>query len=53
MNITKSREIGVREFNGRWYLYWNDTKQTIASFESQFDAYSARRSILKTITIQR
>jgi len=42
------KHIYVREFVGRWYLVWSDTNQTIASFKTQFEAYSARRSILSS-----
>jgi hypothetical protein len=45
--------IYVREFGTRWYLIWSDTHQTIASFSNQFEAYSARRSILDQITLNR
>jgi len=41
------KPIFITEWRGKWYLSWSDTKQTIASFHSQFDAYSARRFILK------
>jgi hypothetical protein len=46
------KPIAVREFVGRWYLYWEDTQQTIASFHTQFEAYAARRAILKTYNPQ-
>jgi len=42
------KEIYIREFDGRWYLVWTDTNQTIASFKTQFEAYSARRAILSS-----
>lgn len=38
--------IGVFSQNSKWYLYWKDTDQIIASFRTQIDAYYARRSIL-------
>lgn len=38
--------IYIKEFVGRWYLVWRDTNRTIASFETQFQAYGARRAIL-------
>lgn len=43
------KPIGIREFVGRWYLYWTSDQQTIASFPTQFEAYSARRFILNTM----
>ena len=46
--MSQTKLIGIREFCGRWYLYWKDTKRTIASFRTQFEAYSARRAIEKT-----
>jgi hypothetical protein len=45
------KHIYIREFVGRWYLVWSDTHQTIASFPSEFEAYSARRAILSKITL--
>lgn len=42
------KPIGVRQFCNRWYLYWKDTGQTIASFASEIEAYSARRSLLSS-----
>ncbi len=42
------KEIYIRQFVGRWYLVWTDTNQTIASFATEFEAYSARRSILSS-----
>jgi hypothetical protein len=45
----ESNPIGVRQFVGRWYLFWRDTNQTICSFASEFEAYSARRSILDSL----
>ena len=42
------KPIYIRQFLNRWYLVWSDTHQTIASFSSQFEAYSARRSILSS-----
>lgn len=44
------KPIGVRKFCERWYLYWKEDKITIASFASEFEAYSARRSILNNLT---
>ena len=44
------KPIYIREFVGRWYLVWRDTNQTIVSFKTQFEAYSARRAILKKTT---
>lgn len=32
----------------RWGLYERETYQKVAEFASQFDAYDARRSILKS-----
>lgn len=46
-----NKKILIREFVGRWYLYWADTKQTIASFPTQFEAYASRRAILSKITL--
>ncbi len=40
--------IRIVQFANRWYLKWKDTNQTICSFASQFDAYDARRHILKS-----
>ncbi len=31
----------------RWSLYWRDNFQKIAEFATQFQAYEARRAILK------
>jgi hypothetical protein len=42
------KPIGVRYFAKRWYLYWIKDKVTIASFASEFEAYSARRFLLKS-----
>ena len=39
--------ILITEFANRWYLYWADTKRTIASFPTQFEAYSARRAMVQ------
>lgn len=47
--MKEEKPIAVRNFVGRWYLYWKKDNRTIASFETQFEAYSARRSILKTL----
>lgn len=44
------KPILIREFVGRWYLYWADTNRTIASFSTQFEAYGARRAILLSQT---
>ena len=44
----KQKPITVRPFLNRWYLYWTETNKTIASFPSQFEAYSARRAILQS-----
>lgn len=44
--MKEEKPISIREWNGRWYLYWKDNSRTIASFRTQFEAYSARRSIL-------
>jgi len=41
-----NKSIYIEEFVGRWYLVWTDTNRTIASFKTQFEAYSARRAIL-------
>jgi hypothetical protein len=40
------KPIYIREFYNRWYLIWRDSQQTIASFQTQFEAYGARRAIL-------
>lgn len=44
-----NKPILIREFVSRWYLYWADSKQTIASFRTQFEAYAARRAILQSL----
>lgn len=44
----QDKPIGIKQFVGRWYLYWKDNNKTIASFATQFEAYSARRSIIKS-----
>jgi len=41
------KPIYIRQFVQRWYLVWTDTGQTIASFATEFEAYAARRAILK------
>lgn len=41
------KPILIRQFVNRWYLYWADSGQTIASFATQFQAYGARRAIMK------
>jgi len=41
--IDMNQHILIKQFANRWYLYWADTNQTIASFRTQFEAYSARR----------
>lgn len=41
------KAILIKQFVNRWYLYWADTGRTIVSFPTQFEAYSARRAILK------
>jgi hypothetical protein len=43
------KPIGVRKFCKRWYLFWAEDKVTIASFASEIEAYSARRSILQSL----
>jgi hypothetical protein len=45
------KSIYIRQFVSRWYLVWSDTHQTIASFSTQFEAYSARRAILTQTTV--
>jgi hypothetical protein len=47
--LGESKLIGVRQFVGRWYLYWKDTNRDICSFASEIEAYSARRSILQSL----
>jgi len=42
-----NKPILIKQFVNRWYLYWADTGQTIASFASQFEAYAARRSVIE------
>jgi len=42
------KPIYIKQFVNRWYLVWRDTGQTIASFASQFEAYGARRAIIKS-----
>jgi hypothetical protein len=41
------KPILIRQFVNRWYLYWAKSGQTIASFATQFEAYSARRAIIE------
>ena len=41
------KPILIRQFVDRWYLYWADSGQTIASFVSEFEAYAARRSMIE------
>jgi hypothetical protein len=41
------KPIYVKQFAKRWYLVWSDTGRTIASFASEFEAYSARRSMIE------
>jgi hypothetical protein len=48
MKTLHHKAIYITEWNGKWYLSWSDTKETIASFHSQFEAYSARRAILNS-----
>jgi hypothetical protein len=48
-SLEKNNPIGIRQFVGRWYLFWRDNNQTICSFASQLEAYSARRSILESL----
>ena len=45
-----NKPILIRQFVSRWYLYWADTGQTIASFATQFEAYSARRSLIHSLS---
>ena len=47
--LGESNPIGIRQFVGRWYLFWRDSNQTICSFASEFEAFSARRSILNSL----
>ena len=42
-----TQHILIREFVNRWYLYWAHNGQTIASFPTQFEAYSARRAVIE------
>jgi len=42
-----SKPILIKQFAKRWYLFWADSGQTIASFATQFEAYAARRSVLE------
>lgn len=42
------KPIHIRQFVNRWYLVWTDTGQIIASFASEFEAYSARRAIMNS-----
>jgi hypothetical protein len=42
-----TKPIYVKQFAKRWYLVWSDTGRTIASFASEFEAYSARRSMIE------
>jgi len=46
--MTEINPIYIREFVGRWYLVWRDNNQTIASFATEFEAYSARRAIINS-----
>jgi len=39
--------ILIKQFYNRWYLYWADNGQKIASFATQFEAYSARRFMIE------
>lgn len=41
-----TKPIQVRYFAQRWYLYWTKDNTTIASFASEFEAYSIRRFLL-------
>lgn len=47
--IPMNKPILIKQFANRWYLYWADSGQTIASFASEFEAYAARRSVLKYV----
>jgi len=42
-----NKPILIKQFVDRWYLYWADNGQTIASFASEFEAYAARRSMVE------
>ena len=42
-----NKPILIKQFVNRWYLYWADNGQTIASFASEFEAYAARRSMVE------
>lgn len=42
-----TQHILIKEFVNRWYLYWAHSGQTIASFPTQFEAYSARRAVIE------
>jgi hypothetical protein len=45
------KSICIKEWNGKWYLFWYDTGRTIAAFHTQFEAYAARRDITNRTTI--
>ena len=42
-----NKPILIKQFVNRWYLYWADNGRTIASFPSEFEAYSARRAMIE------
>ena len=41
------KPILIKQFANRWYLHWADNGRTIASFPSEFEAYSARRAMIE------
>ncbi len=41
------KPILIRQFAKRWYLCWAHSGQTIVSFATQFEAYSARRAMIE------
>lgn len=41
------KQILIKQFAKRWYLYWADNGRSIASFASEFEAYAARRSMIE------
>lgn len=42
-----TQHILIKQFANRWYLHWADSGRTIASFATQFEAYSARRAVIE------
>jgi len=43
------KPILIRQFVNRWYLYWANSGQTIVSFATEFEAYSARRALIQSL----